>query len=49
MDVPLLVNFDPVADGGAAPLDIRAFKDVRPPQMAKSTSAFSPNGGMEPL
>ncbi len=27
---PLLVNFDPVADGGAAAVDIRVFKDVRP-------------------
>ncbi len=27
---PLLVNFDPVADGGAAAVDIRVLKDIRP-------------------
>jgi Malectin domain len=27
---PLLADFDPVADGGSAAVDIRAFKDVRP-------------------
>jgi hypothetical protein len=26
---PLLENFDPIADGGSASVDIRAFKDVR--------------------
>jgi hypothetical protein len=27
---PLLVDFDPVADGGSAAVDVRVFKDVRP-------------------
>jgi hypothetical protein len=27
---PLLVNFDPIADGGDAAVDVRVFKDVRP-------------------
>lgn len=27
---PLLVNFDPIADGGSGAVDIRVFKDVRP-------------------
>ena len=27
---PLLVDFDPVTDGGSAAVDVRAFKDVRP-------------------
>ena len=27
---PLLVSFDPIADGGSSAVDIRAFKDVQP-------------------
>ena len=27
---PLLADFDPIADGGSAAVDIRVFKDVRP-------------------
>jgi hypothetical protein len=27
---PLLVDFDPIADAGAAAVDVRAFKDLRP-------------------
>ena len=27
---PLLVDFDPIEDGGAAPVDVRVFKDLRP-------------------
>jgi hypothetical protein len=42
---PLLVNFDPVADGGSAPLDIRAFKDVRPAADGKVHLRFQSEWG----
>ena len=42
---PLLVNFDPIADGGAAPLDIRAFKDVRPADDGKLHLRFQSEWG----
>lgn len=39
---PLLTNFDAIADAGSAPVDIRAFKDVRPAQDGKIHLDFVP-------
>jgi hypothetical protein len=42
---PLLADFDPVADGGAAAVDIRAFKDVRPAADGKVHLRFRSDWG----
>jgi len=42
---PLLVNFDPIADGGGAAVDIRAFKDVRPGEDGKIHLNFRSDWG----
>lgn len=44
---PLLVGFDPVADGGFSAVDIRAFKDVSPAADGKLHLEFS--GGQRPF
>ena len=42
---PLLMDFDPIADGGASAVDIRAFKDVRPDPDGKLHLSFHTSWG----
>jgi hypothetical protein len=42
---PLLVDFDPIADAGNAPIDVRVFKDVRPSADGKLHLTFSSDWG----
>ncbi len=42
---PLLVDLDPIADGGAAAVDVRVFKDVRPSEDGKLHIEFRSRWG----